>query len=347
MQAVTHIAPAAGVVLSIQLITQHAGITAPLAFLIGFGIVLTLGISLTQLARQFPSAGGYYTYVSRTMHPRAGFLTAWLYFLYDPICAAINLAYMGYLLEKTLWADLNVVLPWWAFLTAAAVGIALLTCRRIRALCAAELLNSVLAVSISSTNAAARVFYAMGRAGALPAWLGTVHARFQTPSKALWLQTLITLAVGVGLGLPMGPFQEFEFLAAVLSLAVMVVYAMGNIGVFLYYRRQRRQEFNTLLHAIFPMFSALAILVVAWFSAFPLPEPPLRYAPLVVLLRLMIGIVLLAVGRSIGRERSLLGAGTAAYAKPFLPGLPPVGRGTAKQPDDVIPPAVGQRGEAP
>src|SRR5579875_1335339 len=83
MQAVTHIAPAVGLVLSIQYITS------PLAFVIAFLIVLTLGISLTQLARYLPSAGGYYTYVSRTVHPRAGWLTAWLYFLYDPTGAAI------------------------------------------------------------------------------------------------------------------------------------------------------------------------------------------------------------------------------------------------------------------
>ncbi len=70
MQAVTHIAPGTGVILTLQLITKHAGQTVPLAFAIGFVIMLGLGMSLAELAKHIPSAGGYYTYVSRTVHPR-------------------------------------------------------------------------------------------------------------------------------------------------------------------------------------------------------------------------------------------------------------------------------------
>ena len=102
VQGVTHIAPAIGLVLSIQYIALQAGTAAPLAFLVAFLIILMLGISLTQLAKHNPSAGGYYTYILRTIHPKAGFLTAWVYFLYDPASTAINLAFMGYFLQNTL-----------------------------------------------------------------------------------------------------------------------------------------------------------------------------------------------------------------------------------------------------
>src|SRR5438132_1253372 len=63
MQGITHIAPAVGIVLTIQLITSLAGIATPLAYAIAFAIVLTLGVALTQLAKHLASAGGYYTYV--------------------------------------------------------------------------------------------------------------------------------------------------------------------------------------------------------------------------------------------------------------------------------------------
>ncbi len=76
--------------------------------------MLSLGMSLAELAKHLPSAGGYYTYVSRTVHPRAGFLTAWLYFLYDPVGTAINLTIVGYMTEKSLLAAYPLV-PWWAF----------------------------------------------------------------------------------------------------------------------------------------------------------------------------------------------------------------------------------------
>ena len=116
MQGVTHIAPAVGMVLTIQFITSLAGVTSPLSYFFAFLIVLLLGASLTQLAKHLPSAGGYYTYVSRTVHPRAGFLTAWLYFLYDPTCPAINLAFMGFFFESTLKAEWGITwFKWWLF----------------------------------------------------------------------------------------------------------------------------------------------------------------------------------------------------------------------------------------
>ena len=78
MQGLTHMAPATALLFTIQFTTSQAGLVAPLAYLIAFPIVIVLGVCLMQLAKCFPSAGGYYTYVSRTVHPRAGFLASWL-----------------------------------------------------------------------------------------------------------------------------------------------------------------------------------------------------------------------------------------------------------------------------
>ena len=50
-----------------------AGIAAPLAFAIAFFIVLAIAVCMVQLALQLPSAGGYHTYVSRALNPKAGF----------------------------------------------------------------------------------------------------------------------------------------------------------------------------------------------------------------------------------------------------------------------------------
>jgi len=51
----------------------------------GFRITLGLGLMLVQLGRQFPSAGGYFTYISRTPDPYLGFLAAGLMTFYAPI----------------------------------------------------------------------------------------------------------------------------------------------------------------------------------------------------------------------------------------------------------------------
>ena len=116
MQGIAHTAPATAVLLTLPFIASHAGLAAPLAYLIALLIVLMLGLGLSQLARPMPSAGGYYTYVSRTVGRRAGFLTAWLYFLYSPTTPAFSLAMMGWVLESALKAEYGVSFPWWLFL---------------------------------------------------------------------------------------------------------------------------------------------------------------------------------------------------------------------------------------
>src|SRR2546430_12580274 len=88
MQNVTHIAPAIAAFFFTATIVGYAGGHAPLAYLLGFIVVLALGMCLVQLAKKFPSAGGYYTYVSRALGPRLGFLTGWLYVVSSPKAGA-------------------------------------------------------------------------------------------------------------------------------------------------------------------------------------------------------------------------------------------------------------------
>jgi amino acid transporter len=122
MQAITHIGPAIGLATSIAFITSLAGVTAPLAFGIAFVLVLSIGGSLTQLAKMFPSAGGYYTYVSRTIHPRAGLEVSWIYFLYDPLGGCINMAFFGWIFQEVLLAKYGINVSWWIpFLFVAAI----------------------------------------------------------------------------------------------------------------------------------------------------------------------------------------------------------------------------------
>ncbi len=144
------------------------------------------------------------------------------------------------------------------------------------------LLNSVLGVSIACTSAATRVFYAMGRARVLPAVLGKVHPVHHTPHVAIWLQTAVTLAVGLGLGVLLGPADEFFFLGVVMTLGMVLVYSMGNLGVFLFFRSERRQDFSVMLHVLCPLLSTVALLWVGVLSVHPLPAPPVGWAPYVV-----------------------------------------------------------------
>jgi amino acid transporter len=451
MQGIGHTAPATAILLTLPITTSYAGATAPLAYLVAFVVVLMLGVGLTQLARHLPSAGGYYTYVSRTVHPRAGFLSAWLFFLYAPVTPAFSLAMMGFVLQSSLGSAYGIVFPWWLFLllgtaftlwvtyrgievSAAALvilgvvemGIVLLLAawglfapgpggvdfsafdpagavgrpglfalgvmfsifaltgwegvaplaeesadpRRVvpRALVGTivimgtflvftawgilvgwgtldlqavtdakdqppfelplvlarrfwgpgwllvlfALLNSMVAVSVATGLVSTRMWYAMARSGSLPAWLAAVHPRHQTPVNAVAFQTLLTLLVGLGLGFWIGPDQEFFLMGEVLTLALALIYTAGNLGVFLYYRRQRRGEFRPLRHALLPLVSSAAVLGVAYLSVVEWPPPPLRYAPFIVAGWLALGVAVLVVMKVRGQEQWLLRAGAAA-----------------------------------
>jgi amino acid transporter len=112
MQAITHIAPAIAGFFFTAFIVSMAGITSPLAYFIGFLIVLMLGSTLAQLAKEMPSAGGYYTYVSRGLHPRAGFLTSWMYILYSPLVGGPLAGFFGYIVAGELNENWGIDVPW-------------------------------------------------------------------------------------------------------------------------------------------------------------------------------------------------------------------------------------------
>jgi amino acid transporter len=111
-QAVTHIAPSFGFLTGATFIAAQAGTSVTLTYFIAFLVCMTIGLTIVQLAKHLPSAGGYFTYVSRTLSARFGFITAWLFFLYDPTVAAINFTILGYILQNQLSQRLGWNVPW-------------------------------------------------------------------------------------------------------------------------------------------------------------------------------------------------------------------------------------------
>jgi amino acid transporter len=76
--------------------------------------VIPLGVCLMELAKKFPSAGGYFTYVSRTLGPRLGFLTGWVFVLYSPVVTGPMLAVLGQILQDELSANYGITwFHWW------------------------------------------------------------------------------------------------------------------------------------------------------------------------------------------------------------------------------------------
>jgi amino acid transporter len=132
-QSITHMAPAAAVAFSIVVGVPYAGGSIPLAVLLALVACLLVAISIGQLARHLPSAGGLYTFSSRGLHPYIGFLVAWGFMLAEPIVAPLLYLIFG----NELAANLNSHFGWpawlWApFAAAAGLIVWFLTYRGIR-----------------------------------------------------------------------------------------------------------------------------------------------------------------------------------------------------------------------
>ncbi|HEX6932616.1 MAG TPA: APC family permease [Streptosporangiaceae bacterium] len=116
MQSVTSIAPAIAGMFTVPFIVSNAGIAAPLAYLGAFVIALFLGYVLAQFSRHLSSTGSYYTFVSRSLGGRWGFLVAWVYLLFYPVVIAQVGSFMGSTLQSALKAEYGITFEWWWFM---------------------------------------------------------------------------------------------------------------------------------------------------------------------------------------------------------------------------------------
>src|SRR5438128_5092742 len=132
-QSITHMAPAAAVAFSIIFAVTYAGGATPLAVVLALVACLMVAISIGQLARHLPSAGGLYTYSARGIHPIAGFFVAWGFMLAEPIVAPLLYLIFGNVIGVFLTNHFNTPTWLWApFAAAAGIGVWVLVYRGVR-----------------------------------------------------------------------------------------------------------------------------------------------------------------------------------------------------------------------
>jgi amino acid transporter len=446
MQSVTAIAPAIAGMFTIPFIVSNAGVAAPLAYLGAFIIAVLLGYVLSQFTKHMTSVGTYYTFVTRSLGVRWGFLVAWIYLLFYPVVVAQVGSFMGDTLSSTLKSEYNVTFHWWylmVFLIAlvaytsyrgielstrlvvtlglietaivfalgvsgfidpgqgginvhwlnpgnapsghglflgvvfaifaitgwdaaaplaeetedpkrtiprAVMGSILLLgvflvfvswgqtvgwgTDRIGSFAGASelpafvlghrlwgdawvlllfaLFNSALAVSIAVMNASARFLFGMARTGAMPSALRKVHPQYKTPVTAVWFLTGVNVILGVLLPIVIGVSNVYNLTGTWFTFALAPVYAVSNVGLFIYYRREHPGEFSWFKHAVVPALGIIALVVVVYESVNPLPDYPISLAPFIVLGWIVVGIGVLTWLVSSGRAGLLRHAGDAA-----------------------------------
>jgi amino acid transporter len=436
-QSVTHMAPAAAVAFSIPFGAPFGGGSLPLAVLLALIGCLFAANSIGQLAKHLPSAGSFYTYTSRGLHPGVGFLVAWAYAFVEALVAPLLYVILGVTVAGTLnvefgWsADL-----WWIWALVGAVIVAYLGYRGIVvsaeagtilgvfeiavftllalwlivkagsantlsvfgtshtskdfpglsgviagsvycilafigfeaaaplaeeardprrtikqaviysaigiglfyvlttyaasvffgpdrmvnfstagdsdpwALMARQawdwgwlivilaIVNSAIANSNAGASATTRTWYAMGRIRILPSMLARIHPEHRSPHIAVGLQFLIGVVLPLWLGFQYDPLTAFGFIATVNVVLVILIYIAVNISCLTYYLREHRDEFNVVLHGLFPVLGVL-VFIPAWLTAAGIPafkfvgelSTPLSYAGPIDLVWMAIGVI--------------------------------------------------------
>lgn len=125
-QSVTHMAPAGAVAFSIAVGAAYAGGSLSLSVLLALVACLLVASSIGQLARHLPSAGGFYTYAARGLHPWVGFLVGWEYSLVESLVAPVTYLVFGGLMAGVLEGPLHLPygLLWAGFAVLVAVATA-------------------------------------------------------------------------------------------------------------------------------------------------------------------------------------------------------------------------------
>jgi len=135
-QSITHMAPGAAIAFSILVSVQFAGPALPLAVLAALVACLLVASSIGQLAKEMPSAGGLYSYVTRALGPEAGFMVGWAFLLFQPLVAPLLFLIFAWVVDDVWTADENGLgvgtSLWWLWVLVAAAIVFFLTYRDIR-----------------------------------------------------------------------------------------------------------------------------------------------------------------------------------------------------------------------
>jgi Amino acid transporters len=165
------------------------------------------------------------------------------------------------------------------------------------------LLNSAIALSIACFNGGTRTWYAMGRSGVLPKMVGKVNPTRKTPVNAISLQVAVQVLAFVCV-LIWGAEDVFFSWANAITIGLVLMYVLCNIGVVRYYLTEGRAQFNPLLHIVVPVIASAAGVVVVWKSYFsPFTSTgPVFWGLMTFIVVLVLTVVILIYLRVTGRE---------------------------------------------
>jgi amino acid transporter len=157
-------APGAAIAFSILVSVGFAGPALPLSVLFALIACALVASSIGQLAKQIPSAGGLYAYVTRAAGPHAGFMVGWAFLLFEPLVAPLLFLIFA-------WATTDVVKnewgwdytgQWWIWIVVAAGIVFFLTYRDVRLSTQAGVLLGLFEIAVFAALAVWMILSSLG-----------------------------------------------------------------------------------------------------------------------------------------------------------------------------------------
>lgn len=105
--------PAVSTFFNPQFSTPFSGEATPFVYLACLVAIMITATGIVEMAREFPSAGAFYTYVTRGLGPRAGFVTGALMFVAYALLPPAEIGLIGSFLQSTFQTEFSVNIPWW------------------------------------------------------------------------------------------------------------------------------------------------------------------------------------------------------------------------------------------
>ncbi|GAC1371310.1 MAG: APC family permease [Ktedonobacteraceae bacterium] len=107
-QSVTTMAPASAVSFSLVAALPYAGASLPLAVFIALIVCGFIAFNIGELAKHLPSAGGYFTYVSRSLGAQAGWMVGWLFDLAYLMIVPLTLLVLGPTMDSFMTSTFHI-----------------------------------------------------------------------------------------------------------------------------------------------------------------------------------------------------------------------------------------------
>jgi amino acid transporter len=132
----------------------------------------------------------------------------------------------------------------------------------------------------------------MGRIGTLPRAFARLSP-YRTPGLAIIVHNVAALVVAIGLGLLFGVTTAFGLIGTILTLGLLILYFASCVSAFMFYRRERPQDFRVFQHVIVPVIPAIILLFVFASQVYPLPPYPLNLSVPVLVVWIVLGVLYL------------------------------------------------------